>query len=72
MAIPQRPLYHFALWDFQDDFKHNDNVILTAFGAGFSWGATLLKWGTLRISVGPTQPSPEGRAFKNTWKSPLP
>ncbi|SEO95062.1 beta-ketoacyl-ACP synthase III [Mucilaginibacter sp. AW1-7] len=37
-----------CLWDFQNDFKHNDNIIFTAFGAGFSWGATLLKWGTLR------------------------
>ncbi|MEZ2334822.1 beta-ketoacyl-ACP synthase III [Mucilaginibacter sp. RCC_168] len=39
-----------CLWDFKDDFKHNDNMILTAFGAGFSWGATLLKWGKLRTA----------------------
>ncbi|MEN0053999.1 MAG: beta-ketoacyl-ACP synthase III [Mucilaginibacter sp.] len=37
-----------CLWDFKNDFKENDNMILTAFGAGFSWGATLLKWGKLR------------------------
>ena len=23
-----------------------DNVILSTFGAGFSWGATYLKWGS--------------------------
>jgi 3-oxoacyl-[acyl-carrier-protein] synthase-3 len=37
-----------CLWDFKNDFKENDNMILTAFGAGFSWGASLLKWGKLR------------------------
>lgn len=39
-----------CLWDFKDDFKYNDNMIFTAFGAGFSWGATLLKWGKLRTA----------------------
>ena len=37
-----------VLWDFKDDFKYGDKLILTAFGAGFSWGATYLKWGKLR------------------------
>lgn len=37
-----------CLWDFKDDFKYGDKMILTAFGAGFSWGATYLKWGKLR------------------------
>jgi 3-oxoacyl-[acyl-carrier-protein] synthase-3 len=37
-----------CLWDFQDDFSPGDNVLLTAFGAGFTWGGTYLKWGTLR------------------------
>jgi 3-oxoacyl-[acyl-carrier-protein] synthase-3 len=37
-----------CIWDFKDDFKYNDNMIFTTFGAGFSWGATLLKWGKLR------------------------
>jgi 3-oxoacyl-[acyl-carrier-protein] synthase-3 len=37
-----------CLWDFKDDFKYGDKMILTAFGAGFSWGATYLKWGNLR------------------------
>lgn len=39
-----------CLWDFKDDFKYGDKMILTAFGAGFSWGATYLKWGQLRQS----------------------
>jgi 3-oxoacyl-[acyl-carrier-protein] synthase-3 len=37
-----------VLWDFKDDFKYGDKLMLTAFGAGFSWGATYLKWGRLR------------------------
>ena len=38
-----------CLWDFRKDFKYGDKLILTAFGAGFSWGATYLKWGRLRL-----------------------
>lgn len=37
-----------CLWDFKDDFKAGDTMILTAFGAGFSWGATYLRWAQLR------------------------
>lgn len=34
-----------CLWDFEDKFKKGDNLILTAFGAGFAWGAIYIKWG---------------------------
>lgn len=34
-----------CLWDYEDKLKKGDNIILTAFGAGFSWGAIYLKWG---------------------------
>ncbi|MFV0392116.1 MAG: beta-ketoacyl-ACP synthase III [Paludibacteraceae bacterium] len=34
-----------SLWDWEDQFKKGDNIILTAFGAGFIWGALYLKWG---------------------------
>jgi 3-oxoacyl-[acyl-carrier-protein] synthase-3 len=37
-----------CLWDYKNDFKAGDNMILTAFGAGFSWGATYLRWAELR------------------------
>ena len=33
-----------CLWEWEDKLKKGDNVILTAFGGGFTWGATLLKW----------------------------
>lgn len=34
-----------ALWDFEKQLKKGDNVILTAFGAGFVHGASYYKWG---------------------------
>jgi 3-oxoacyl-[acyl-carrier-protein] synthase-3 len=34
-----------CLWDWEPRLHKGDNIILTAFGAGFSWGATYLKWG---------------------------
>lgn len=37
-----------CLWDFAADFKEGQNILITTFGAGFSWGATCLKWGVMR------------------------
>ena len=34
-----------CLWDWQEQLKKGDNLVLAAFGGGFTWGATLLKWG---------------------------
>lgn len=33
-----------CLWENKDKIKTDDLLLLTAFGAGFSWGASLLKW----------------------------
>ena len=33
-----------ALWDFEDKLKKGDNIIFTAFGAGFVHGASFYKW----------------------------
>lgn len=33
-----------ALWDFEKDLKKGDNIIFTAFGAGFVHGASFYKW----------------------------
>jgi 3-oxoacyl-[acyl-carrier-protein] synthase-3 len=33
-----------CLWDYRDQLKKGDHLILTAFGGGFTWGATYLKW----------------------------
>ena len=34
-----------CLWEWEPKLRKGDNVILVAFGAGFSWGAVYLKWG---------------------------
>jgi 3-oxoacyl-[acyl-carrier-protein] synthase-3 len=33
-----------CLWEYQNQFKKGDNIVLTAFGGGFTWGSLLLKW----------------------------
>jgi 3-oxoacyl-[acyl-carrier-protein] synthase III len=34
-----------CLWDYESQLKKGDNIILTAFGGGFTWGSVWLKWG---------------------------
>lgn len=34
-----------CLWEWESKLKKGDNLILAAFGGGFSWGATYVKWG---------------------------
>lgn len=33
-----------CLWDWEDQLSKGDNLILTAFGGGYTWGATYVKW----------------------------
>ena len=34
-----------CLWDYEKQLKKGDNLIFTAFGAGFTYGAVYVKWG---------------------------
>tara|TARA_B110000037_G_C17096626_1_gene496256 strand:+ start:1274 stop:2269 length:996 start_codon:yes stop_codon:yes gene_type:complete len=34
-----------CLWEWEKKLKKGDKLILTAFGGGFTWGATYLVWG---------------------------
>jgi 3-oxoacyl-[acyl-carrier-protein] synthase III len=34
-----------CLWDYESQLKKGDNIILAAFGGGFTWGSVYLKWG---------------------------
>lgn len=34
-----------CLWEWEDQLKKGDNIILSGFGAGFTWGSIYLKWG---------------------------
>lgn len=33
-----------CLWDYEKLLKKGDNIILSAFGGGFTWGAVYIKW----------------------------
>lgn len=33
-----------CLWEWEKQLKKGDNLVLAAFGGGFTWGATLVKW----------------------------
>lgn len=33
-----------CLWDFESKIKKGDNIILAAFGGGFTWGSVYIKW----------------------------
>ncbi|PAU92869.1 3-oxoacyl-ACP synthase [Aliifodinibius salipaludis] len=34
-----------CLYDWKDKLEHGDNLILAAFGGGYTWGSIYLKWG---------------------------
>ena len=33
-----------CLWEWEEKLKKNENIILAAFGGGFTWGSIYLKW----------------------------
>jgi len=33
-----------CLWDYEKQLKKGDNLVLAAFGGGFTWGASYIKW----------------------------
>jgi 3-oxoacyl-[acyl-carrier-protein] synthase-3 len=33
-----------CLWDWENKLKKGDNIVLAAFGGGFTWGSVYLKW----------------------------
>ena len=33
-----------CLWEWEDKLNKDDNIILAAFGAGFTWGSIYVKW----------------------------
>jgi 3-oxoacyl-[acyl-carrier-protein] synthase-3 len=32
------------LWDYEKKLKKGDNLIISAFGGGFTWGGIYVKW----------------------------
>ena len=33
-----------CLWEWENKLKKGDNIVLSAFGGGFTWGSLLIKW----------------------------
>ncbi len=33
-----------CLWEWENQLRKGDNIVLAAFGGGFTWGATYIKW----------------------------
>ncbi len=33
-----------CLWEWESRLKKGDNIVLAAFGGGFTWGSVYLKW----------------------------
>lgn len=33
-----------CLWDYESQLKRGDNLVLAAFGGGFTWGASWVRW----------------------------
>ena len=34
-----------CLWEWENQLKKGDNIVLAAFGGGFTWGSIYMKWG---------------------------
>jgi 3-oxoacyl-[acyl-carrier-protein] synthase-3 len=34
-----------CLWEWESKLRKGDNIILAAFGGGFTWGSTYIRWG---------------------------
>ncbi len=33
-----------CLWEWENKFKKGDNIVLSAFGGGFTWGSVYMRW----------------------------
>ena len=50
-----------CLYEWENQLHKGDNLILAAFGAGFTWGAIWLKWAY----------DPKSKVGKRIWKTGL-
>lgn len=59
-----------CLWEYEPKLKKGDRLIFTAFGAGFSWGASYLIWGydgAAEAAKSPAQFYKEGEMTREEW-----
>ncbi len=59
-----------ALWEYEPLLKKGDKIVFTAFGAGFTWGASYLVWaydGAQEAAKSPAVFYKEGNMTREQW-----
>ena len=58
-----------CLWEYEQQLKKGDKLIFTAFGAGFSWGASYMIWGYdgSKYADNPAEFYKEGQISREEW-----
>ncbi|MCF0194876.1 MAG: ketoacyl-ACP synthase III [Bacteroidaceae bacterium] len=59
-----------CLWEYEPRLKKGDKLIFTAFGAGFTWGASYLIWGydgAAEAAKSPAEFYKEGEISREEW-----
>ena len=59
-----------CLWEYEPQLKKGDKLVFTAFGAGFSWGASYMVWGydgAQEAAKSPAQFYKEGKMTRQEW-----
>jgi 3-oxoacyl-[acyl-carrier-protein] synthase-3 len=60
-----------CLWEYEPQLKKGDKLIFTAFGAGFTWGASYMIWGYEGAAEAVKEPAQfykEGLMSREEWK----
>ena len=61
-----------CLWEYEPQLRKGDRLIFTAFGAGFSWGASYMIWGydgAQEAAKSPAQFYKEGEISREEWSA---
>lgn len=59
-----------CLWEYEPQLKKGDKIVFTAFGAGFTWGASYLIWGYDGAAEAAKEPAEfyvEGKISRKDW-----
>ncbi|MBR4307385.1 MAG: hypothetical protein IKT83_05275, partial [Bacteroidaceae bacterium] len=59
-----------CLWEYEPQLKKGDKIVFTAFGAGFTWGASYMVWGydgAKEAAKEPAQFYKEGLMTREEW-----
>ncbi len=61
-----------CLWEYEPQLRKGDRLVFTAFGAGFSWGASYLVWGydgAAEAAKSPARFFQEGKLTREEWQA---